>query len=238
MFTVSRDPTVNDLATSHVLLQGLFVDFEIQRSRLDQNVLAEYPSRLTTVARSFRTARMISSSAFPYAGMRVNEFRFLRKHGLSACPRREGKAAQLKSFGLDQQLFRNGWIHDLPCHDINTEEETMLVRKVQFDGSGWGKDAFRCRCGDWSFLVMFRVGRPFTPVVFVDDAEISFPFFSEDQPVRITRCGCTLELAALRGRRVGLTGDGWEFDRVPARLCTRLNEKRITPSTNLRRPAG
>ncbi len=114
----------------------------------------------------------------------------------------------------------------------------MLVRKVQFDGSGWGKDAFRCRCGDWSFLVMFRAGRPFTPVVFVDGAEISFPFFSEDQPVRITRYGCTFELAALRGRRVGLTGDGWEFDRIAARFCTRLDEKRIESRKNLRRPAG
>ena len=78
----------------------------------------------------------------------------------------------------------------------------MLVRKVHFDGSGWGKDAFRCWCGDWSFLVMFRAGRPFTPVVFVDDAEISFPFFSEDQPVRITRYECTFELVALPGRRI------------------------------------
>ncbi len=101
----------------------------------------------------------------------------------------------------------------------------MLVRKVHFDGSGWGKDAFRCRCGDWSFLMMFRAGRPFTPVVFVDDTEISFPFFSEDQPVRITRYGCTFELAALPGRRIGLTGDGWEFERIESRFCAcRLRE--------------
>ena len=114
----------------------------------------------------------------------------------------------------------------------------MLVRKVHIDGSGWGKDAFRCRCGDWSFLMMFRAGRPFTPVVFVDGAEISFPFFSEDQPVRITRYGCTFELTALGGRRVGLTGDGWEFDRIESRFCMRPDEKRITSSKNLRRPAG
>jgi hypothetical protein len=114
----------------------------------------------------------------------------------------------------------------------------MLVRKVQFDGSGWGKDAFRCRCGDWSFLLLFRAGRPLTPVVFVDDAEISFPFFSEDQALRITRYGCTFELCALRGRRIGLTGDGWEFDRIAARFCTRFDEKRFESGKNLRRPAG
>ena len=86
--------------------------------------------------------------------------------------------------------------------------------------------------------MMFRAGRPFTPVVFVDDTEISFPFFSEDQPVRITRHGCTFELAALPGRRIGLTGDGWAFDRIESRFCRRLAEKRITARKNLHRPAG
>jgi hypothetical protein len=114
----------------------------------------------------------------------------------------------------------------------------MLVRKVQFDRSGWGKDAFRCRCGDWSFLLMFKTGRPFTPVVFIDDAEIAFPGFSEDQPLCITRYGCTFELAALRGRRIGLSGDGWKFDRIDSRFFTRLEERRVASSKNLRRPAG
>jgi hypothetical protein len=135
-------------------------------------------------------------------------------------------------------LIASGWIHDFLTRHQQQGGEAMLVRKVQFDGSGWGKDAFRCRCGDWSFLLMFREGHPPTPVVFIDDAEISFPSFSEEQPLRITRYGCTFELAALRGRRVGLTGDGWEFDRIPARFCAPLDQKRIEPGKNLRRPAG
>ena len=67
-FTVICVATVNGWARNGVSLQRLAADFEIQRSRLDQTALAEYRSRLGSVARRFRTARIISGAAIPYAG--------------------------------------------------------------------------------------------------------------------------------------------------------------------------
>ncbi len=131
VLTVIRCSTVNGWASSYVSLQRLAANFEIQRSRLDQNVPAEYRSGLMSVARRFRTARIISSVAFPHAGLPVGELRFLRKQGLQAYPRCEGNAQEFQTPSANEREW-SGPRSVLPRHQqqggINDARSQSTIR--------------------------------------------------------------------------------------------------------------